>query len=261
MDPPLLLDFAHLTVMRGKTKVLDSVSLAVGAGEHLAILGPNGAGNSSLIKTITREYYPLVQEGRRFKVLGKEVWDVAGLRSMLGIVSHDLQCTFSREITGGEVVLSGFFSSVGLYGHEVSAAMEEKADQVLRFLEVEHLWDRPMTQVSTGEARRLLIGRALVHDPMALVLDEPTASLDLHALHHFRSLLRKIACSGTGVVLVTHHLHDIIPEIKRVVLMKDGRIYREGPKEDVLADEVIGDLFEVPVHIREEEGWYYATGY
>ncbi|MBP2145136.1 iron complex transport system ATP-binding protein [Methanofollis sp. W23] len=261
MDPPLLLDFAHLTVMKGKTTLLDSVSLAVGAGEHLAILGPNGAGKSSLVRTITREHYPVAEEGRRFRILGKEVWDVTGLRAMLGIVSHDLQCTFSREITGREVVLSGFFSSIGLYGHEVSAAMEAKADEVLRFLEVEHLRDRPMTQVSTGEGRRLLIGRALVHDPIALILDEPTASLDLHALHHFRSMLRKIACSGTGVVLVTHHLHDIIPEIRRVVLMKNGRIYRDGPKEEVLTDTVIGDLFEVPVEIREEGGWYYATRY
>lgn len=261
-DPsPPLLDFANLTVMRGDRKVLDSLSLTLDAGEHLAVLGPNGAGKSSLIRTITREYYPLVEEGRRFRVLSKEVWNINDLRSMLGIVSHDLQSTLSREITGCEAVLSGFFSSVGLYHHRITAAMEEKADEVLGFLDVEHLGDRPMTQVSTGEARRLLIGRALVHDPRALILDEPTASLDLHALHHFRSLLRKIARAGTGVVLVTHHLHDVIPEISRVVLMKNGRICGDGPKEEVLTDEEISGLFEVPVHIKEEGGWYYATGY
>ncbi|QYZ78478.1 ATP-binding cassette domain-containing protein [Methanofollis formosanus] len=259
-SPPLL-DFANLTVMRGDKKVIDSLSLTVDAGEHLAILGPNGAGKSSLIRTITREYYPLAEEDRRFRILGQEVWDVSGLRSMLGIVSSDLQSVFSREITGREVVLSGFFASVGLYHHAVTAAMEERADEVLGFLEVEHLGNRPMTEMSTGEARRFLIGRALVHDPQALVLDEPTTGLDLHALHHFRSVLRKIACSGTGVIMVTHHLHDIIPEIARVVMMKDGRVYGDGPKEEVLTDEVIGGLFDVPVHIREEGGWYYATGY
>lgn len=258
---PPLLDFANITVMRGDKKVLDSLSLIVGAGEHVAILGPNGSGKSSLIRTITREYYPLVCEDRRFLILGEEIWHVGSLRSMLGIVSHELQFTFTQEITGRDAVLSGFFSSVGLFRHEVTAAMEDKTDEVLKFLEIERLADRPMTQMSTGEARRFLIGRALVHDPVALILDEPTASLDLHALHTFRSTLQKIARSGTGVIMVTHHLHDIIPEISRVVLMKDGRFCGDGPKEEILTDSVIGGLFDVPVHIREEGGWYYATGY
>jgi len=259
-SPPLL-DFANITVMRGDKKVLDSLSLTVGAGENIAILGPNGAGKSSLIRTITRECYPLVHRDRRFLIMGKEVWHVGTLRSMLGIVSNELQFTFTQEITGRDAILSGFFSSVGLFRHEVTAAMEEKTDEILRFLEIEHLAGRLMTQMSSGEGRRFLIGRALVHDPVALILDEPTASLDLHALHTFRSTMQKIACSGTGVILVTHSLHDIIPEISRVVLMKDGRICGDGPKEEILTDSVIGGLFDVPVHIREEGGWYYATGY
>lgn len=259
-SPPLL-DFANITVMRGDKKVLESLSLTVGAGEHLAILGPNGAGKSSLIRTITREHYPLAHSDRRFLIMGKEVWEVGALRSMLGIVSNELQFTFTREITGREAVLSGFFSSVGLFRHEVTAAMEEKTDEILGFLEIEHLADRSMREMSTGEARRFLIGRALVHDPAALILDEPTNSMDLHALHTFRLTLQKIARSGTGLILVTHNLHDIIPEISRVVLMKEGRICADGPKEEILTDAIIGGLFDVPVRIREEGGWYYASGY
>jgi iron complex transport system ATP-binding protein len=118
-----------------------------------------------------------------------------------------------------------------------------------------------MTTMSTGEARRFLIGRALVHDPKALILDEPTTSLDLHALHTFRQTIRKIAEAGTGIILITHNLHDIIPEISRVILMKEGRFWRDGPKAEILTDQTIGELFDVPVHVREENGWYYATGY
>ncbi len=118
-----------------------------------------------------------------------------------------------------------------------------------------------MTAISSGEARRLLIGRALVHDPGTLVLDEPTNSLDLHALHTFRKTLRKIAQSGTGIILVTHSLPDIIPEISRVVLMRDGAVRMDGEKAEVLTDEAVGDLFRVPVRVREEDGYYYATGY
>jgi iron complex transport system ATP-binding protein len=261
ISSPLFLDFANITVMRGDNKVLDSLSLTVGAGEHLAILGPNGSGKSSLIRTITREHYPLVHPERRFSIMGEEVWQVGALRSLLGIVSNELQFTFTRETTGREVILSGFFSSVGLFRHEITAAMEERTDEILRFLEIEHLSNRLMTQMSSGEGRRFLIGRALVHNPVALILDEPTNSLDLHALHTFRSTVQKIARAGTGVIMVTHALHDIIPEIGRVVLMKDGRICGEGTKEEILTDEVISRLFDVPVRIREEGGWYYASGY
>jgi iron complex transport system ATP-binding protein len=118
-----------------------------------------------------------------------------------------------------------------------------------------------MNGISSGEARRILIGRALVNNPKTLILDEPTNSLDLHALHTFRNLLRKIARCGTGIILVTHNLHDIIPEISRVILMKNGAFCKDGPKDDVLTDENIGRLFCVPVHIREECGYYYATGF
>jgi len=262
-SPPPLIEFRNVTVVRDGRKLLDAVSLTVREGENIALLGPNGAGKSSLIRTITREYYP----SRRgldvvFRFRGKDTWDAFDLRSHLGIVSGDLQHTFTRGISGREVVLSGFFSSVGLFlSHEVTPGMEQKADEILEFLEDAHLADRPMTEISSGEARRLLIGRALVHDPGTLLLDEPTNSLDLHALHTFRKTLRKIARSGTGIILVTHNLHDIIPEISRVILIRDGTVQKDGPKAEVLTDEAIGGLFCVPVRIREEDGYYYATGY
>jgi iron complex transport system ATP-binding protein len=257
-----LLEYSNVTVFCGEKKVLDSLSITIREGENIAILGPNGAGKSSFIKTVLREFYPLMDEGKViFRMQGKDVWDVSELRSSIGVVSNDLQYTFTRTIIGKEVILSGFFSSVGLFNQEVTPAMDGKADEILAFLEIAHLKDRPMTAMSSGESRRLLIGRALVHDPKTLILDEPTNSLDLHALHTFRETVRKIARSGTGIILVTHNLHDIIPEISRVVLMKDGRFCGDGPKEEMLTDTKIGDLFHVLLHVREEGGYYYATGY
>ncbi len=263
LSPPPLVEFRNVSVVRDGHRLLDRVSLTIREGEHIAILGPNGAGKSSLIRAITREYYPSSPgPDVVFRFRGRETWDAFDLRSHIGLVSGDLQHTFTRGISGREVVLSGFFSSIGLFlSHEVTPAMERKADEILEFLEVAHLADRPMTAISSGEARRLLIGRALVHDPGTLVLDEPTNSLDLHALHTFRRTLRKIARSGTGIILVTHNLHDIIPEISRVVLMRDGAVRKDGPKADVLTDGAVGDLFRAPVRVREEDGYYYATGY
>jgi len=261
-SPPLV-EFKNVSVVRDGHRLLDRVSLTIREGEHIAILGPNGAGKSSLIRAITREYYPSSPgPDVTFRFRGQDTWDAFSLRSHLGVVSADLQQTFVRRISGREVVLSGFFSSIGLFlSHEVTPDMERKTDEILEFLEIARLADRPMTELSSGEARRFLIGRALVHDPGTLLLDEPTNSLDLSALHTFRKTLRKIARSGTGIILVTHNLHDIIPEISRVILMQDGAVRMDGPKAEVLTDNAIGDLFRVPVRVREEDGYYYATGY
>ena len=257
-----LLEFENVTVCCGTKKVLDSLSITVSEGENIAILGPNGAGKSSFIRTILREFYPVKgDEAVVFRIHGQDVWDVFELRSTIGVVSNDLQYAFTRPLSGREVILSGFFSSIGLFNQRITPAMEEKADDILAFLEVEHLKDCPMTALSSGESRRLLIGRALVHNPRTLILDEPTNSLDLHALHTFRKTLRKLAGSGTGIILVTHNLHDIIPEISRVVLMKDGRFCDDGPKAEILTGKKIGNLFNVPLNVRQENGYYYAIGY
>jgi iron complex transport system ATP-binding protein len=261
-DIPPLLEFENVTVIKGNTTVLDSVSFTIAEGENVAILGPNGAGKSSLIKTINREYYPVASARPvTFRIRGKDNWDVFDLRAAIGIVSNDLQFSFARDLPAREAVISGFFSSNGLFMHKVTPDMERKADGVMKFLGVAHLRDRPMTALSSGEARRVLIARALVHEPKTLILDEPTNSLDLNALHTFRATLQKIAQNGTGIIMVTHNLHDIIPEISRVILMKDGRFIADGRKEEILNDERIGGVFDVPVRVKGDGGWYYATGY
>jgi iron complex transport system ATP-binding protein len=244
--------------MRGDKTVLHDITLRIQAGEHAAILGPNGCGKSTLIKTITRECYPLARAESSLTILGDESWNVFELRKLLGIVSNDLMSTCTRDITGMEVVLSGFFSSIGIQPyHHVTRALLEKALEVLDLLEVPHLADRFMTEMSSGEARRILIARAMVHNPLALLLDEPSNSLDVNATLELRALLRKLAQSGTGILIVTHHLSDIIPEITRVILLKDGRVFADGEKRDLLSPERLGELFGVPVDIAKRAGYYH----
>jgi iron complex transport system ATP-binding protein len=259
-DSTFLLELKNITVVRCGKKILDSVSLSIEQGEHVAIIGPNGSGKSSLIKTITKEYYPLAAADELvLKIMGKDVWHVFELRKLLGIVSGDLQQTCCRQIRVLDVVLSGFFSSIGVYyNHNVTLKMEARAREVLEFLEISHLENRLMCELSTGEARRVLIGRALVHDPHALILDEPASSLDLRALYSFRESVRKIASSGISVILVTHNLQDIIPEISRVVLIREGKIFRDGKKRDILTDANLSELFSLPVKVLEEGGYYQA---
>jgi iron complex transport system ATP-binding protein len=243
-----LLEFQNVTVMRGVKRALDSLTFSIAQGEHVAILGPNGSGKSTLIKAITRECYPV--QGSALRILGRDRWNVFDLRVLLGIVSNDLAQTCARDITGREAVLSGFFSSIGLQPyHEVTPEMERKAGEVLELLEVPHLAGRWMDEVSSGEARRILIGRALVHDPKALVLDEPTTSLDLRATWEVHEILRKLARSGITIIMVTHHLPDLIPEIGRAILLKQGRVFHDGPRAGALSAEMLAGLFEMPAEV------------
>src|SRR5437773_122637 len=217
--PPALIEFTRVSVMRGDTLALNDVSLQIGVGEHVAILGPNGCGKSTLIKAITRECYPVVREGSSVRILGEETWNGFELRELLGIVSSDLMATCTRSVSGRDIVLSGFFSSIGIWPHqEVTSDMRERAERAMERLEISHLADRFTDEMSTGEARRVLLARALVHDPRALILDEPSVALDLGAQHELRGILRKLAQSGIAIVMVTHHLSALIPEIERVLL-------------------------------------------
>lgn len=236
---------------------LDNVTLRVSSGEHVAIIGPNGSGKSTLLKTITRELYPLARESTVARVMEQERWNVSELRAHLGIVSPDLWRMASLDSTGREVVLSGFFSSIAIWPHlHVTPEMEQKTAEVLRALNVDHVADRYVTEVSSGEACRLMIGRALVHDPEALVLDEPSNSLDVRGLQELRSTVRRLAQKGTTIVLVTHHLSEIIPEITRVVLLKNGKIFRDGAKEEILRPEILSELFEMNVDVARRDGYY-----
>lgn len=254
-----LLAFSHVTVIRDRVAVLDDFSLVIPANQHVAVLGPNGSGKSTLLKVVTRELYPLARPETSVTVLGQDRWTIWDLRAAIGIVSNDLLATCTRRITGRELLLSAFFGSIGLWPHhEPTPQMHARVDEVLAWLGLSHLDERPMTRMSSGEGRRLLIGRALIHEPRALILDEPMTSLDLGAAHEVRATMRALASRGTSLVLVTHDLSDIVPEIGRVVLLDKGRIADDGPPHDVLTSSNLSRLFGRPVEVSHRDGHYHA---
>ena len=170
--PTPLLALEHVTVMRGEHPALQDITLRVEAGEHVCILGPNGCGKSTLIKTIARECYPLANEGSSISILGRERWNVFELRSLLGIVSPDLLASCTTDATGRDVVLSGFFSSTRIFPHHAPHAdLLANSEAALARLGIAHLAARPVAQMSSGEAKRTLIARALVHEPQTLLFD------------------------------------------------------------------------------------------
>lgn len=258
MSAAALIDCRNITVSRGETRALDDLTLTIPLGQNTAIIGPNGCGKSTLIKTIARELHPLYDPNASLTILGKRNYNIFELRPLLGIVSDDLVRRSLRPAPGRDVILSGFFSTLELWPHtELTPEMERKADEVIELLEIPHLAERCTSEMSSGEVRRVIMGRALVHDPKALMLDEPTNSLDLRAVHEWRRIVRKIAQAGVGIILVTHHLSDIIPEIKRVVLMRNGKVWRDGHKRDVLTRLNLEEMFQAPVELVEHEGYYH----
>jgi len=258
MHEHALLDLQNVTVMRGQKAVLVNFSLRVRGDEQVAILGPNGCGKSTLIKTITRECYPLAQEGSSMTILGQERWDVFELRSLLGIVSNDLMSMCTGNACGRDVVLSGFFSSIRVFPHHsIDPRHRALADAALAQLQIAHLAGRPVAEMSSGEARRVLIARALVHKPRALLFDEPSNSLDVFARQSLRQTMSSLAKTGIGIILVTHDLSDVIPEIERVLLMSNGRIVAEGPKDQMLQPERLESLFGIRVEMARHDGYYH----
>src|SRR5215470_18348385 len=257
MSAPLL-ELNHVTVMRGNRAALEDVTLKIGSGEHVCILGPNGCGKSTLIKTITRECYPLATEGSSISILGKERWNIFELRSLLGIVSPDLLAACTTDATGRDVVLSGFFSSTRIFPHHhPDPELVTRAEAALARLGIAHLADRPVTHMSSGEAKRTLIARALAHEPETLLLDEPSNALDIAAQLQLRETLSELAQSGLGILLVTHHVSEIIPEIERVVLLCEGRILRDGPKAAILTEENLSELFQATVRLGQHDGYFH----
>jgi iron complex transport system ATP-binding protein len=254
-----LLRLIDCTVVRDGRAILAVDDLVLNTGEHVAVLGPNGAGKSTLIRLLTRDVRPLAHEDGSPAVvlLGQDRWAIAEARKVMGVVSDALQEDYAVRVSARDTVSSGFFGSIGLYRHQhVTAEMLARTEELLGLLGIAHLAERTMDTLSTGEARRALIARALVHDPAVLVLDEPTDGLDPAATYHVLRAISAVARAGHAVVLVTHHVSDIVPEIGRVITLKDGRIAGDGPKDSLLTGEAMSSLFGIPAQIEEREGWY-----
>jgi iron complex transport system ATP-binding protein len=254
-----VIEISHATVYRGQTRVFNNLSLEITRGCSTAIIGPNGAGKSTLLKLLTREIYPVQSEGGYVKVLGEKTWNVWELRAHLGIVSQDLQEQYIGGAKGINVLLSGLYSSNDIWLHQTFTPRDRtEAMRLMEILGVSRCREKRFSEMSTGEQRRFLLGRALIHDPDVLVLDEPTSGLDVKACFQYLEIVRDLMKAGKTVVLVTHHIHEIPPEISRVVFLKAGKVAADGEKTDTLTSGNLTGLFDIPVELVQFNGFYQA---
>jgi len=254
---PHLLELENARVVRDGRTILSVDSFAIAEGERIVVLGPNGAGKSTLIKLLTRDVLPLWTDPPAVRFRGEARVPLEDARKLLGVVSADAQEQADVVLPALDIVLGGFFGSLGVpLRARPSEAQRARALDALAELEVAHLAARTMNTLSTGEARRVLFARALVHDPSVLVLDEPCAGLDPHAAYHVRLAVQSLARGGRSLVLVTHHIEDVVPEVERVVMLRDARIVADGPKSELLTSERLGELFDIPAQLEERDGHY-----
>ena len=259
-SPPALLELDRATVWRDRVPVLRNLSLRVEQGQHTAILGPNGCGKSTLLKLIHRELYPLAEAGHTpLRILGHSRWNLSELRTQLGLVSADLHASLATQQgqTVEQTVVGAFHGSLGLpQGRRPDPACWASVQAALAEMDIAELSNRRLPTLSTGQLRRVLIARALVHRPRALLLDEPTTGLDIGARRQLLARLRALACTGVTLVLITHHLDEVIPETRQVVLLRDGQVQAAGAPAPLLNSAQLSALFGVPLRVqRHEHGW------
>ncbi len=256
MSSPIL-EVKNARVFRGPTCVFENLNLNVCEGESVAILGPNGAGKTTLLKLLTRELYPVVRDDSYVKLFGEERVNIWQLREKIGVVSHEFQSQYEAIATGLNVVVSAFFGSVGLHQHQsITDEQIHQAELALERFHVSDLRDRQFLQLSSGQKRRLLLARATIHNPRVVIFDEPTSSLDVSAAFQILKDMRTLISQGTTVILVTHHIQEIIPEIQRVVIINQGEIQYDGNKEKALTSQKMSGLFGTDIHVSEQNGFY-----
>ncbi|WP_336331452.1 ABC transporter ATP-binding protein [Pseudomonas putida] len=252
-----MIEFNNVTAYQQQHRVLENFSLSIGDAEKVAILGPNGAGKSTLLKLITREIYPVEREGSYLKLFGSETVNLWDLRSRIGFISQDLQEDYTPSTRALDVVTSGFFGSIGAHGHlQPSTEQVDQARALMAAVEMTEYEQVMFQRLSTGQKRRLLLARALVHKPKSLILDEPANGLDMGASLGMLKLMRSFCAPDHAMIITTHHIDEIIPEIERVVLLRHGQIIADGPKVEVLTSEALSELYKTNLRISEEEGWY-----
>ncbi len=255
MAETALIEMRNVRVKCGRKDVFSNLSLTLPPDRSSAVIGPNGSGKSTLLKLIFRDLYPVADENSIFRVLGQSPWEMDRLRMRMGLVSQDLQTKVDNQTTVLQVVVAQYYSSLTTYRTQTySDEQIATARAHLETVGIGHLSSNLFVTLSTGEQRRCLLARALIHDPEYLILDEPTSGLDIKATKQYLETMSRLIAAGKKVVLVTHHLEEILPEIDWFVFLRNGQLVDEGERSEMLTEEKISNLFDMPIELKEVSG-------
>jgi iron complex transport system ATP-binding protein len=256
---PEVLDFTDVVVRRSSRDIVDHLSWTVRDDERWVILGPNGAGKTTLLQLADTLMHPTSGVVR---ILGEHLGrtDVFELRPRIGFASSAMARQVPHEETVLNVVMTAAYSVLGRWREDYDDIDERRALRVLAEWRLDHLADRTFGTLSDGEQKRVQIARAVMTDPELLLLDEPSASLDLGAREELLGLLSGYAQAPTtpAMIMVTHHVEEIPVGFTHVLLLRDGQAVASGPVADTLTADNLTETFGMPILLTEADGRYAA---
>ncbi|MFK0400958.1 ABC transporter ATP-binding protein [Microbacterium sp. NPDC090225] len=256
---PIALDFTDVVVRRDGRNIIDHVTWQVADDQRWVVLGPNGAGKTTLLQLADTLMHPT---SGIVTVLGETLGrtDVFEVRPRIGFASSAMAKRVPRDETVLNTVLTAAYSVLGRWNEDYEDIDERRALRVLGEWKLDHLADRTFGTLSDGEQKRVQIARAVMTDPELLLLDEPTASLDLGSREELLALLSGYASSPTtpAMLMVTHHVEEIPVGFTHVMLLREGRVVAAGPISETLTAEALTEAFGMPITLSSEDGRYAA---
>lgn len=254
-----LITIKHASVRRNDNNIVEDLSFEINKGEHVAVLGPNGAGKSTLFRICCMEIHPLWSETLELNRFSENRISKEKLRQKMGIVSKELLEICNSSYIARDIIAGGLLSSIGLdFHHHLTADMWTKIDNTITKYDCTKLQNKKMKDLSTGEAQKVLLARALVLEPELLLLDEAANGLDFPSRSIYRNTLNAVIKEGKTVVIITHDLSQVLPEINKIVFMKNGKIIETGNKIDMLTEKKLSSLYGKEVYLDQRNGLYSA---
>lgn len=255
-----LLEIKNAGIWRGSTRVFENLSLEIPRQQSIAIIGPNGSGKTTLAKVLSREIYPVLRSDSYVKLLGKSRFSIWDYRRTVGVIAEDAFRLLAPTTTARDAVLSAFSQTAGLRGIERQFSDEQLARtaQILKQFALDDMANRAISTLSTGQIRRTMICRALVHRPQLVLLDEPTTGLDLASAFEHLHTVRQLIRAGVSVVQISHHINEIVPEVDRVIALKNGSIAHDGNKRSIFTSACLSELYATAIRVIEVDGLYAA---
>ncbi|MDF1509163.1 ABC transporter ATP-binding protein [Robertmurraya sp. DFI.2.37] len=246
-----MISLKGITLKRNGNVIINELDWHIEKGEHWVLFGLNGAGKTAILNLLNGYHFPT--SGRAI-VFGKEFGKVdirESIRRKIGLVSSSLQERFYKTDSAFEIVLSGAFTSIGLY-ETPTDGMRQKAINLLESLGSIEYANRQYSSLSQGERQRILIARALMNEPELLILDEPTNGLDFIAREHLLETIEEIALrrSGPTLIYVTHHVDEILPVFEKTLLLKKGKVFSSGNTVEMISQSVLSAFFNVEVEVH-----------
>tara|TARA_Y100001968_G_C19410172_1_gene745835 strand:+ start:379 stop:1191 length:813 start_codon:yes stop_codon:yes gene_type:complete len=249
--------FRNINVYIDKEEILSNINIDLNYGENILILGPNGSGKSTFLKLLNRSIYPIVTKHSSLKLFNKEninIWDV---RKKIGFLFKEMEQRVNKGVTLYDLILSGFSGTFNSrYSKLLSEKEKIKIDTLINKWGLNNIIDKDFTSLSDGQKRRALLARALVYEPKILVLDEPFSNLDIKSNYILNKNINKLIDQSVNIIYVTHTLESILSKTNRVLLIKEGKIIKDGNPSELITSKTLSDLFGISLNVmKQEEYW------